>query len=157
MTLLWSSYREEIGVLPFFAVRHAGSHFKGFLGANGRDSYHESLFVFFFLNLPTFLCLKEREKWQTGVEVICGTLPMDVWIPAPATGWRDSRSPAQADVAQFEVKMSDFPQLDAGPSRAHKVTAERRQPASGSNSPWPDAHQQVAFHKCLFSAAAADS
>ncbi|XP_051923044.1 selenocysteine insertion sequence-binding protein 2-like isoform X2 [Hippocampus zosterae] len=66
-----------------------------------------------------------------------------------ATAWRDSRSaktptPARADLAQFEVKMSDFPQLDAGPPRAReesrgpKATAEGRRPASESNSPWPD-------------------
>ncbi|XP_019731729.1 selenocysteine insertion sequence-binding protein 2 isoform X3 [Hippocampus comes] len=72
-----------------------------------------------------------------------------------ATGWRDSRSaktptPAQGDLAQFEVKMSDFPQLDADPSRAHKEsrgpkgTAEGRRPASESNSPRPDVHQQAA-------------
>ncbi|XP_077376803.1 selenocysteine insertion sequence-binding protein 2-like [Festucalex cinctus] len=72
-------------------------------------------------------------------------------------GFRDSRSaripkPAQADLPQFEVKMSDFPQLDVGPSNAHKeswgpkVTAEKRQPPSKSTPPWTDVHQQVGMN-----------
>ncbi|XP_077417189.1 selenocysteine insertion sequence-binding protein 2-like [Vanacampus margaritifer] len=75
---------------------------------------------------------------------------------AQRRGFRDSRSaripkPAQADLVQFEVRMSDFPQLAVCPSHAHKeswgskVTAETRQPPSKSTPPWTDVHQQTAM------------
>ncbi|KAM9821984.1 selenocysteine insertion sequence-binding protein 2-like isoform 1-T2 [Syngnathus typhle] len=71
-------------------------------------------------------------------------------------GFRDSRSPriakpARDDLARFEVKMSDFPQLDAGPSHAHKdsqgpkAMAERRRPSSKSTPPWADVQQETAM------------
>ncbi|XP_061623034.1 selenocysteine insertion sequence-binding protein 2-like isoform X1 [Phyllopteryx taeniolatus] len=73
---------------------------------------------------------------------------------AQRRGVRDSRSartpkPTQADLATFDVKMSDFPQLDAGPAQGHKenwrpnVTVERCQLPSKSISPWVDVRQQT--------------